>query len=397
MLAKSFRNREKIRIGELMLQRGLINQSQLTQALAEQKQSGAQLGEICKQQGWVSQAQLQQVLNGQRRRNITRGKVRIGEVLMQRGLISQVQLTQALTEQKQNGLQLGDILVQRGWVSPTQLRQALYEQRRSNVITTVLLTATTLIPGATRLVSSTPVVAYGHEISQDEISLKLHYSDLSVSPPIVDPETEVDNPELKASYMDLMEIGGADIEGTSFKQARSSQEENRVEQPLHDKPTVSSPLQGFCHPLNGKGWLSQGIRGRTHRGRMEYAYDFAADIGTPVYAMRSGQVIAVRDKYPDTGGGKDRIAKFNYVLIEHDNGYRSAYIHLQQDFIDSIAIKAGDSVEAGQLIGFSGNSGWSTGPHLHLEVQRPGRRGRFTKTAPFSISGTCQDDQIAQN
>lgn len=396
MLTKSFRGREKIRIGELMLQRGLITQTQLTQALAEQKHSGVQLGEICIQHGWVSQAQLKRIITGQRRTNMMRGKVRIGEVLMQRGLINQVQLTQALAEQKQSGARLGDILVQHGWVSQTQLRQALHQQRRTNIITTVLLTATTLIPSATRLASNTPVLAHESEISQDETSLKLRRDQPAISPPTIDPETEVQNDELEHSYTDLLEIGGADIGGASFELARVPDRNRQTKPPLHDNPTVSSPLEGFCHPLNGKGWLSQGIRGRTHRGRMEYAYDFAADIGTPVYAMRSGRVLAVRDKYPDTGGGKDRMAKFNYVWIEHDNGYRSVYIHLQQNFLSRVSIKAGDFVEAGQLIGFSGNSGWSTGPHLHLEVQRPGRKGRFTKTAPFSISGTCDDNQVAQ-
>ena len=40
--------------------------------------------------------------------------------------------------------------------------------------------------------------------------------------------------------------------------------------PLPQQVTVNSPLQGFCHPLNGQGWLSQGIRGKTHRGHMEF-------------------------------------------------------------------------------------------------------------------------------
>jgi murein DD-endopeptidase MepM/ murein hydrolase activator NlpD len=82
-------------------------------------------------------------------------------------------------------------------------------------------------------------------------------------------------------------------------------------------PTVASPLRGFCHPLNGAGILAQGIRGETHRGRMEYAYDLKTNIGTPVYAMGAGRVISVEDRYPDTGGGAEKMTQFNYVLIEH--------------------------------------------------------------------------------
>ena len=122
---------------------------------------------------------------------------------------------------------------------------------------------------------------------------------------------------------------------------------------------------------------------------MEYAYDLASSIGTPVYAMKSGQVIRLQDKYPDTGGTRANASKFNYVWIEHENGYRSAYAHLQQGFRQRTQLKAGDWVEAGQLIGYSGNSGWSSGPHLHVEVQTQGSRSNFSKTVPFSIAGSC--------
>ncbi len=158
---------------------------------------------------------------------------------------------------------------------------------------------------------------------------------------------------------------------------------------MNHTPTIASPLKGFCHPLDGKGYLSQGIRGKTHQNRMEYAYDIASSIGTPVYAMRAGRVIRLQDKYPDTGGTKAHASKFNYVWIEHDNGYRSAYAHLQQGFRKRVQLKAGDWVKAGQLIGYSGNSGWSSGPHLHVEVQTQGSRAKFSPTVPFQISGSC--------
>jgi len=158
---------------------------------------------------------------------------------------------------------------------------------------------------------------------------------------------------------------------------------------LHEQPTVDNPLQGFCHPLWDKGWLSQGIRGVTHNGRMEYAYDYAAGIGTPVYAMRAGRVISMQDKYPDWGGDKEQIHRFNHVWLEHDGGYRSAYVHLQQGFHYRVNLKVGDQVEAGQIIGYSGNSGWSSGPHLHVEVHRAEERFQFTQTVPFAISTAC--------
>ncbi len=320
-----------------------------------------------------------------------RQKVRVGEVLLQRGLINQAQLSQALAEQKQLGDQLGEILVQHGWVSHAQLQTALKEQRWRNVTATLLLSLSTLVPSATRLATHYPVVAQGNRVNSDEAQVNHHIKPEPIQTPRNSSPAKPITHDQQKSFMSL--VGGA--EAFDSEEPKPLQGHLLTQQPLHNNPTVDSPLQGFCHPLNGKGWLSQGIRGRTHRGRMEYAYDLAADIGTPVYAMRPGRVISVQDKYPDTGGGKENIAKFNYVWIEHDGGYRSAYIHLQQGFVRKVRIKSGDWVEAGQLIGFSGNSGWSTGPHLHLEVQKPGRSRRFTKTAPFAIAGTCSNDQIA--
>ncbi|WP_348256059.1 peptidoglycan DD-metalloendopeptidase family protein [Leptolyngbya sp. ST-U4] len=163
--------------------------------------------------------------------------------------------------------------------------------------------------------------------------------------------------------------------------------------PLHANPTEANPLRGFLHPLNGSGTITQGNGGLTsHTGRAQYAYDFGVPIGTPVYAMRSGTVVGVVDVHPDTGGGYENRNNFNYVLIEHDGGYRSAYLHLKQGFNSRIGLKVGDTVNAGQLIGYSGNSGWSTGPHLHVEVHKPTAGGYFGQTVPFVIGGDAAGD-----
>jgi murein DD-endopeptidase MepM/ murein hydrolase activator NlpD len=163
-----------------------------------------------------------------------------------------------------------------------------------------------------------------------------------------------------------------------------------INQPLLGaNPTPQNPLRGFVHPLGGAGSITQGNGGETsHTGRQQYAVDYGVPIGTPVYAMRSGRVVAVRDIYPDTGGGPDNINKFNYVTIEHDGGYRSAYLHLQQGFNSRTQLIVGSNVNAGQLIGYSGNSGWSTGPHLHVEIHR----GVFGPTIPFLVDSTASQD-----
>jgi murein DD-endopeptidase MepM/ murein hydrolase activator NlpD len=168
--------------------------------------------------------------------------------------------------------------------------------------------------------------------------------------------------------------------------------------PLNSNPTEANPLRGFIHPLgNSKIQPSQGNSTGSHVDRAAYSIDFPANIGTPVSAMRQGKVVAVRDIYPDTGGGSDKANAFNYVLIEHDNGYRSAYIHLQQGFNSRVGLKVGDTVKAGQTIGYSGNSGWSTGPHLHVEVHRAAAGGYLGQTVPFVIGGGAAGDGSSSN
>jgi murein DD-endopeptidase MepM/ murein hydrolase activator NlpD/pimeloyl-ACP methyl ester carboxylesterase len=166
--------------------------------------------------------------------------------------------------------------------------------------------------------------------------------------------------------------------------------DSSVNQPLINfNPTTQNPLKGFSHPLGGAGFITQGNGGTTsHNGRQEYAIDYGVPIGTSVYAMRSGRVVAIESRYPDTGGGEGNADRANYIVIEHDNGYRSAYLHLQQGFSNKAGLRVGDSVNAGQIIGHSGNSGWSTGPHLHVEVHKPGSGGYFGQTVPFQIDNS---------
>ena len=90
------------------------------------------------------------------------------------------------------------------------------------------------------------------------------------------------------------------------------------------------------------------------RKKFHQGDDFSADIGTNVVATANGTVKTSR-KYGSFG---------NYIEINHDNGYVTVYGHLNKRFV-----KVGDIVERGQIIGEVGNTGRSTAPHLHYEVQ----------------------------
>ncbi len=114
---------------------------------------------------------------------------------------------------------------------------------------------------------------------------------------------------------------------------------------------------------NGKAAVvTQGFCGRAgHQGPRQFAYDFALEIGTEVQAARAGKVVEAYDGTKDSLGGRS-----NFVKIEHGDGTLAYYAHLK---FNSVVVKIGDKVEKGQMIALSGNSGNSTGPHLHFEVR----------------------------
>ena len=88
--------------------------------------------------------------------------------------------------------------------------------------------------------------------------------------------------------------------------------------------------------------------------RMHYGIDFSLKVGTPVYATGDGKI--KRTKKSLTGYG-------NQIEIDHGFGYVTKYAHL-----NSFTVRKGQAVKRGDLIGYSGNSGKSTAPHLHYEV-----------------------------
>lgn len=102
----------------------------------------------------------------------------------------------------------------------------------------------------------------------------------------------------------------------------------------------------------GAGWGARGKWSRYHTGQ-----DFSAPSGTPIYAAASGVVLS-----PTAGGW----AGIN-VVIQHSNGGATLYAHMSRK-----AVKTGQTVKAGQLIGYVGNTGRSFGSHLHFEYYKPG-------------------------
>lgn len=114
--------------------------------------------------------------------------------------------------------------------------------------------------------------------------------------------------------------------------------------------------------------VSQGYHGETsHKGLSAYAVDFPVPVGTPIYAAREGVVVGSEGS-SNLGGGTPEYRKFaNYVIIEHSDGTMGNYYHLKQG--GAVAV-IGQKVAKGDLIGYSGNTGYSSGPHLHFSVSK---------------------------
>ena len=138
----------------------------------------------------------------------------------------------------------------------------------------------------------------------------------------------------------------------------------------HDNSSIY--LLPFAHGTKHK--VSQGYNGRTsHRGSLNYSLDFAMPIGTPIFAARGGLVIDVKSDSRIGGPGPRYANHSNYIRVYHEDGTIADYAHLKYG---GVAVRKGDQVEAGQLIGYSGNTGQSDGPHLHFHVLGRSYNGR---------------------
>ena len=127
----------------------------------------------------------------------------------------------------------------------------------------------------------------------------------------------------------------------------------------HEPKYTTNISNYFINPVPG-AYLSQGIHDRG-------AVDLAISKGTPIYAAASGKVIFAKMGWNGAFGG--------LVIINHSNGTQTLYAHQSK-----IATHAGDEVHQGEIIGYVGSTGHSTGPHLHFEVhgaKNPGVNGSW--------------------
>ncbi len=130
-------------------------------------------------------------------------------------------------------------------------------------------------------------------------------------------------------------------------QSEKPKESGVIKKPV--KKLFTTPLGFFVKPL-ARSIKTQGIHGKN-------AVDLGGNYGAPIVATGSGKVLIARSSGYNGGYG-------SMVVISHKNNIQTLYAHLS-----SVSVSAGATVEQGQIIGALGNSGRSTGAHLHIEVR----------------------------
>jgi murein DD-endopeptidase MepM/ murein hydrolase activator NlpD len=140
----------------------------------------------------------------------------------------------------------------------------------------------------------------------------------------------------------------------------------------------------FPYAHGSKHQITQGWHGKaTHNDDNEFALDFDLDVGTAVHAARDGLVIEVKADSNRGGMSKAYSKDANFILVYHSDGTFGNYVHLR---LGGSLVRAGDQVKAGDQIAWSGDTGVSSGPHLHFDVRVPTREGRMM-SIPVSFLG----------
>jgi len=154
----------------------------------------------------------------------------------------------------------------------------------------------------------------------------------------------------------------------------------------HGRRLAGSPAPYvYALPFRGTFPLVQGPFGSfSHqRGtRDEQAYDWMLPEGTQVYAARPGEVVATRRDVSVGGADESFREEVNYVVVRHQDGTYAEYLHLERGGVE---VSVGDAVTTDTVLGRSGNTGYSRGPHLHFAVFNP-IDGNDRTTWPLSFA-----------
>lgn len=150
--------------------------------------------------------------------------------------------------------------------------------------------------------------------------------------------------------------------------SRSARPDDVVYTLPYPKGATHAVCQGFHGPLS-------------HLGQYDYALDWAMPIGSPVCATRAGIVVKIKVDSNQGGPTREFLNKANSLSILHSDGTIGEYLHLQHD---GARVTIGQRVRAGDVIALSGNTGFSSTPHLHFHVCAP-LDGATIRTFPIKF------------
>jgi len=132
-----------------------------------------------------------------------------------------------------------------------------------------------------------------------------------------------------------------------------------------EKNTYDENFQYYLPYKKGEAYtINQGYNGiYTHKN--QNSLDFDMPIGTEIHAARDGIVVKVEDSNNKHCLDEKCMKYDNFILVYQPDGTFASYAHLKKN---GAAVKEGDSISIGQLIAYSGDTGYSNGPHLHFDV-----------------------------
>ncbi len=155
------------------------------------------------------------------------------------------------------------------------------------------------------------------------------------------------------------------------------------------KPEVELPFA-----CGSRVVVSQAHGTFSHVGTDRWAWDFRVPVGTPIHAAHAGTVRMVRSD--SVRGGCDRSfgPDANYVILTSDDGLETQYLHLSR-----VAVRLGERVAAGQVLGKVGTTGFSCGAHLHFQVQetKEGVWAGRSKPALFREIGDPEAERLVES
>ncbi|MEO0469781.1 MAG: M23 family metallopeptidase [Bacteroidota bacterium] len=157
--------------------------------------------------------------------------------------------------------------------------------------------------------------------------------------------------------------------------------ESYIGNPLTAEPDSSARYQ-YPFPKGKSYSIMQPYKGSfSHNNPFSlHAIDFAIPIGDTICAARDGIVAGVIQHH-NKGGGSRKYRDFaNFITLYHEDGIMTQYVHLVKD---GALVEKGDRVGAGQKIGISGLTGFTSAPHLHFNVLKPVSRGAVSIPVQF--------------